>query len=165
LHNKTGGKIMKTTKIILLTLIVIMYFGCDKKHCGPSAVDPVSNIGFLFSVVDVNGNDLFFGTDSIYNPNDVKFAAGQKKQDFWIQENRCFVLSCYPVEKSHTIYMEFIPNRIDTIKIKTYFDRYSEREEGCILFEIYKHDIYFNNTLIDKGRESGTFNHYKFVIQ
>ena len=131
-------------------LVSILFFGC--KTCPPSAVEP-RDIAFFFSLIDQEKNDLFFGENSIYNPYDVKFAVGQDEfPRYWFgvhEMEQCFYLTdFYPTREPYIFYMEFIHNRIDTIKIESRFTGYYEEPKGCQHFETYKDDVFFNNTQI-----------------
>ena len=132
---------MKTIKIIII-LISTLFFSC--KTCPPSAVEPKS-IKFFFSLIDDEGNDLFFGENSIYDPYNVKFAVGFNVH----KEHKCFVLAgFYPREEPYIFYIEFISGKIDTMEIENHYIGDYEEPKGCPRFGIYKYDIYFNNTLI-----------------
>ena len=134
----------------MFILISVLFFGC--KTCPPSAVEP-KDIAFFFSLVDQEGNDLFFGENSIYNPYDVKFAEGQDEYpQYWFsfhkKEQYFYLSGFYQTGEPYIFYMKFIDNRIDTIKIESRVTGYYEEPKGCRHFETYKEDVFFNNTKI-----------------
>ena len=129
---------MKTLTFILISTL---FFSCKK--CPPSSVEPQMSILF-FSIIDSEGNDLFFGEESFYDPHSVKIVNEQGQEKLIVHEdNKCF--SIWIVEGNSTFYVEFIPNRTDTIKIESRFLRWYEEHKGCRLWGIYKNDVFFNN--------------------
>ena len=150
--------------IIGFILIYIFTFSC--KRCPPSSVDP-RDISFFFSLTDKDRNDLFFGGDSIYDPYSVKIAVGQNGEfrQIDISENKqCFYLGgFYPKKEPYIFYIEFVPNKIDTIKIESRITGRYEKPKGCYHFDIYEDDIFFNNVLICKNCNSSEV--YKIEIQ
>ena len=139
---------MKT--ILSFILVSSLSFGC--KICPPSSVDPVFPV-LLFTIMDKDGNDLFFGENSTYDPQSVKITTEQgepyefKVDDRW---GECFAL-WISQGKTSIFYVEFIPNRTDTIKVESHFVRWYEETKGCRLWEIYNNDIFFNGISICKS--------------
>ena len=92
-------------KTIIFILISTLLFSCK---CPPSAEEPQS-ISFFFSLIDHDGNDLFFGENGIYDPYNVKFAVRQESEFpqnlFYIYE-KCFALrDFYPKENPYVFFM------------------------------------------------------------
>jgi len=142
---------MKTIKLITFILISMLCFDCAQK-CPPSAVDPHHPM-LYFSVIDSEGNDLFFGENAIYDPYSVKIVAEQK--DDYIECLRIYESENYFVLELacakgafKNFYAEFIPNKTDTIKIECHFVRWYEEPKGCRHFPINKYEIFFNDTHI-----------------
>ena len=151
---------MKTIRVLFF-ILVSTFFSCSK--CPPSAVEP-RDISFSFSLIDKEGNDLFFETDSPYDPYNVKFAVGHEERCLYVfEEEKCFrLLGFYPTGKPYVFYMEFIPDKIDTIKIESRRTGSYEEPKGCIHFDIYEDDIFFNNIQICTDCSSGKI--YKIEI-
>ena len=135
-------------KAIIFILIPFLIFSC--KRCPPSAVDPELHI-LYFSIIDKDGIDLFFGENSIYDPYNVKIIVGQEQEEL-SQDNNLFIndsAECFNLwlngGKTSIFYVEFIPNRIDTIKVESCFLKWYEETKGCRQWGIYKNDVFFNN--------------------
>ena len=134
---------MKIAKVIFFILISTLCFNCAKK-CPPSPFDILPPV-LHFSIIDSEGNDLFFGENNIYDPNSVKIVTEQNEGWLGIDEwEKCFRLGIIK-GKTSIFYVEFIPNRIDTIKIESCFLHWYEEPKGCRHFGIYKDDVFFNN--------------------
>ena len=140
---------MKSIRVLLFILISSLYFSCK---CPPSAIE-LKDISFRFLFIDQEGNNLFFGKDNIYDPYNVKFAIGQEEEFsqslFGIYETNdtgayFYLGGFYPRETPYTFYIEFLPDKIDTITIHSYTAGYYEESKGCLHF-LYKYDIFFNN--------------------
>ena len=141
---------------------MILSFSCNNK-CPPSAIDfEPKSIQLWFSILDKDGNDLFFGENRIYDPYNVKFTGVVEEEKIplkfsYVNEiDECFHLyGFYPKEAPYIFYVEFTPNKVDTIKIESYVIGWYEEPKGCRHFEIYKDDIFFNDILIctDYSRE------------
>ncbi len=134
---------MKKIKFILLLLIGAFCFSCTKcpQH---SAVEP-DEASFHFSVVDKNGNDLFFGNGSIYDSHNVKLVEYQGNFGVFEDEN-CFLLKgFYPQEKPYLFFIELIPNDTDTLVMNVYE---SAPFDECTGFGILHTTVYFNDSLI-----------------
>jgi len=118
--------------------------------CPPSDIDP-KDIAFFFSIIDEEGNDLFFGKDAIYEPKNVKFTDDQD-WIYWrnveiVEKNvgfnieKCFHLGGY--YGPFVLFLEFIPNKIDSIKTEKHITGYSDKR--CANFPIFTFDAFFNN--------------------
>ena len=158
---------MKKTGIIFIILI-FAFNSCRFIKCPPSCVEP-KDIDFYFSIIDKDGNDLFFGEKSLYNPNNVKLITEQGDNIFqeWFQvlENKkCFLLGgFYATGKPYIFPLIFFENKIDTIRIESIYIGNYEEPKGCVQFSIYENDIYFNNFLICKNFSDD--NIYKIKIK
>ena len=134
-------------KTILFILISTLSFACKK--CPPTGADPPDPV-LYFSIIDKEGNDLFFGENSTYDPQSVKITTEQgepyefKVDDRW---GECFAL-WISQGKTSIFYVEFIPNRTDTIKVESHFVGWYEEPKGCRHYPINKYDIFFNGTQI-----------------
>ena len=134
---------MKTIRVIIFMLILSLFFSC--KRCPPSSSDPKEPV-FCFTITDEDGNDLFFGENSIYDPHSVKVTAAQEEsqQSHLIVGEMSFAL-WIDEGKTSILYVEFVPNRTDTIKIESQFMYWYEEHKGCKLWGVYKNVIYFND--------------------
>ena len=139
-------------KAITFVAICIMLFSC--KRCPPSGVEP-KDISLRFSLINQDEDDLIFGENRIYDPDNVKFTILRGEDEFNasyyinIRDN-CFDLCCFHTMEEHPIiiHAEFIPDKIDTIKIESHVTGWYEEKKGCPIFETYKHDVFFNNILV-----------------
>jgi len=142
---------MKTTIVIIFILISSLFFSCNNNKCPQVSAIYIQPPVLYFSIVDSEGNDLFFGENSIYDPHSVKITVGQGDQQLGginVNElNKCFSLGTIGGE-TFVFYVEFIPNRIDTIKTESPFAGWFEYPEGCRHHMIYKYNLYFNNVPI-----------------
>jgi len=141
---------MKISNFIIFILIVSVDFGCTKK-CPPSSILPPPPI-IPFFITDKDGNDLFFEDNSLYDPKNVKilyfngehYQTGIPIKFFYEEQGNYFELNFLSGGKS-VYYIEFIPDKIDTIKIESHFVGSYEEPKGCIHFGIYENDFYFND--------------------
>jgi hypothetical protein len=147
-----------------VVFVALIVNSCATK-CPQSVVEP-QTIGFKFIITDENGNNLFFGTDSIYNPNDVKFAVGQNPDDVpqeWFQvlnQLQCFELSDFiPKTEPYVFYFKFIPNNTDTVTIKSIF---SDVVNECSGFPAFYINVSFNDLLVCADCSN---NIHKIVLQ
>ena len=144
---------MKTIKAIIFILVTFLTFSCKESNnkCPQVSALSIRPPTLYFSIVDSEENDLFFGENSIYNTDSVKFTVGQGKPQLggiYVDEfEKCFGLGTIGGE-TFVFYVEFIPNRIDTIKTESLFIYWVEYPEGCRQFMTYKYNLYFNNTPI-----------------
>lgn len=135
---------MKKVMIVLM-VISALCFRCKSTVIDCSTIEP-KDIALKFSVIDNEGNDLFFGYSSIYDPYEVKFAVGQEyevSQDWFHVSENCFLLSgFYPIrdENPYIFYMEFVPNDIDTLTVE-----YRILPDKYKCFPFFEYDLSFNN--------------------
>ena len=136
--------------IFSLAVLLLLFAACEKKCRDASAVDP-EIICFYFSLVDKDGNDLFFGKDSIYDPNNVKVASGQSDKFYnlhigWVSNielQRCFVIEDVPDEKTRFFYLKIFSEKIDIIRLETNITGYGN--DPCVSFPIFTYDVFFND--------------------
>ena len=148
----------KTMAIIFILVAALCCNSCNNNKCINADPCPSIEVPALYiSIVDSEGNDLFFGENSVYDPRDVVFipAGGYGYPKYWNPEvsDICFALD-FSEEKTSVFYVEFIPNRIDTIKIESSFEKWIEWSPCCGRYGIYKNDLFFNDIpvlLIDYG--------------
>jgi len=137
---------MKTKRLAIIFLIFALCFSC--RICPPSAVEPQIP-RLLFSIMDEEGNDLFFGDNSIYDPYTVKItsASGESWYIDVIVE-KCFILR-FSQNKTSTFNVVFVPNRIDTIKIESRKMGFYVEHANCPpVFDIYSNNVFFNDSLV-----------------
>jgi len=137
-------------KTIIYILISTLLFSCNR--CPPSSaeVDPKDPILF-FSIIDGKENDLFFGEESKYDPQKVEIsnAPGETSNDWQLmvdEERQCFKI-WIDQGKTSILYVEFIPGRVEKMKIESRFLRWYEEKKGCRLWGIYKNDFFINNNV------------------
>jgi hypothetical protein len=137
-----------TLKDSAILLFFVTALSCDLKCRGYYPDQPPPPM-LLFSIVDEKGNNLFFGKDSIYDPRGIKVVSRQGGYgEFYINGWReCFSLT-FDGENTYVFHIEFIPDRIDTMKIEGRFSHWVEDPQGCQQFRIYKGDLFFNNAPI-----------------
>ena len=142
-------------RYIILTVFAILLLGCKDKepaHCYEGCPKYLS---FHFTVTDENGKDLFFGKESIYNPEDAKYCniSYAASADFRsIEFNRSvFHIGGYALDKNvhYTFLLELRPEQIDTIYFKP---RGRKTSDGCDAVDI---DVFFNNELICTDCDGG----------
>jgi len=151
-----------------------------KKCPPPSAFPPLYY--FYFSIVDNEGNDLFFGKDSIYNPRDVQIAyipsrglpEGKKLEDELIkisvsELNSCFEVMLFLGSHDVLIYLKLFSERLDTIRTAYRVIGHYEEPKGCRHHDYYEYDVYFNGKPIcfSCPDPSGIYNRliYKIVLE
>ena len=135
---------MMKTMILFITMISL-----SSCKCPPSAVEP-KDIAFSFSIIDEEGNDLFFGKDAIYDPKNVRFTEDQGEnwrnveiveKNVGLHRVKCFNLGGY--YSPFVFFIEFIPNKIDTIKTESHITGYYDKR--CANLPIFTYDVFFNN--------------------
>ena len=135
-------------KRIIFILIPLLTFSCNNNKCPHASAVDIRPPLLYFSIVDSDGNDLFFGENSIYDPHSVKFTVepgNSQRGGVSVDElKKCFGLGTIGGE-TFVFYAEFVPDRIDTLKTESFFSGYFEHPEGCRQFMIYKYNLYFNN--------------------
>ena len=133
-------------RTITFIMVATMCFSCDNKcKTDFSHSDPCWPV-FTISVIDSEGNDLFFGENGIYDPRDVVFvpAGGRGYLQYWMPySGDCFAL----IPSASIFYVEFIPKRIDTIRIEKHFAGYAEYN-ACLSYEVYNYNVFLNNILV-----------------
>jgi hypothetical protein len=142
-----------TIKIIVLMSALSMIAGCnDKKKCDDYPPIDIRESELRFSVIDKEGRDLFFGKDSVYDPHNVKIINEQGGAStgwmFVDKQRECFKLLFFPMIRANFLYIEFIPDRIDTMKIESRKMGVFEFPKGCPRYEIFEYDFFFNDSVI-----------------
>jgi hypothetical protein len=130
----------------LISILLFFTTGLSCNRCRKPEPSP-KDIHFLFSVIDEDGNDLFFGESAIYDPYSVKLFVEQVEETKYYlhvrEGEKCFLLGgFYPVQNPYVFHIEFISNKTDTIKIKSRFGK-----SDCPPLPFFN-DVFFNDMLI-----------------
>lgn len=102
----------KINKILLLSLsILVMSLSCNEQ-CDDCLQLSTKSIKF----VDSNGNNLLFGNQAIYDPDNLIITAGNNNvQDAWKQENTGTIL--FNLLPQYNVYYITLPsNLVDTLQ-------------------------------------------------
>jgi len=138
-------------KTIIFIIIVTLFNSCNNGKCDNYSALNLSPVALYFSIVDGDGNDLFFGEGAIYDPHNVKFTVGQGDPQLAgvnvDKSEQYFSLGTIGGE-TFVFYAEFIPDKIDTIKTESHFTGWHEHPEGCRHHAIYKYNLFFNDVQI-----------------
>jgi hypothetical protein len=137
----------KINFLIFIPFLLLCFCRSEPDLCG-SPID----ISVIFSVVDEDGNDLFFGETAVYCPDSVKF--GYSEDDVSRNFYRTFTgynntfsgisgLAPVPNESPIILYVEFVPGEIDVLKIMCRIDK---GKYEC--FPRFDFDFFFNDVLI-----------------
>ena len=146
---------MKKTRAIIFILVATMcYYSCNQNKCDKNIEVDFCPPALFFTIIDSEENDLFFCENSVYDPRNVVFvpADGRGYLQYWNSEfgDKCFALD-FREGMTSVFYVEFVPNRIDTIKIESHFAGWFENPPGCRDYPIHKSDLFFNDILIISG--------------
>lgn len=130
-------------KILLLSLLIlIMSLSCNEQ-CDDCLKLSTKSIKF----VDSNGNNLFFGNQAIYDPDNLIITAGNNNvQDAWKQENTGTIL--FNLLPQYNIYYITLPSTlVDTLQ----FNLAERKSSTCCGNVSYSTATFLNGEAIENN--------------
>lgn len=115
---------MKKVLIFILTISLLLLAGCTDENECPNCLETTSK---SIKYIDSSGNNLFFGGQAIYDPNNIVITADNNEiVDFDMQADKGIIV--FVLEGNNTSYQIKLSDKINYI---VEFELAERKSENC----------------------------------